>query len=241
MSKLSIIIPTFNEIKLGLIPTVLKQLADIRDVEVIVSDGGSEDETVAVAQRHGARVIGSHSNSRAQRLNLGAQEAKGDFLLFHHPRSIIETKGVEFLVQNRDSLKWGGFTHSFDVKHPLLSFTSWYSNNIRGAIFGILYLDHGIFMKKSVFEKAGPIPPVDIFEDTLLSQAMLNVLGKPAILPFLSRTSAVRFTKNGVCKQALINQYLKLMFYLGSDHRKMNKLYEEELALNSRYQSKEKK
>ncbi|MEX0798517.1 MAG: glycosyltransferase [Bacteriovoracaceae bacterium] len=241
MFKLSVVIPTFNESRSETLPKILTKFSALNEVEVVVSDGGSSDNTIELAQSFGAKIVHCSTNSRAQRLNFGAQAATGDLLLFHHPRSIIDAGGIEHLIKHSSSLDWGGFTHRFDVEHPLLSFTSWYSNKVRGAISGILYLDHCIFIKKSIFENMGPIPPVDIFEDTILCQRALKAAGKPKILPYLSKTSAIRFTQNGVCKQALKNQYLKILFYLGGDHRKMNKLYEEDIALNSQYQSNKKK
>lgn len=49
--------------------------------EIVVCDGGSTDDTVAIAKRHGAGVVETRPNRSAQR-NLGAEVSTGEFLVF---------------------------------------------------------------------------------------------------------------------------------------------------------------
>jgi hypothetical protein len=180
-------------------------------------------------------VVGiSEAHSRAERLNMGFHRSKGQVILFHHPRSTIENAGIEYLANKsltpRAEPFWGGFTHRFDASHPVLQFTSWYSNHVRPKR-GILYLDHGIFFDRRLWRD---LPHVDIFEDTLLCHEFRKSR-RPEVLPFFSITSAIRFQKNGIWKQSTMNQMLKIGFYFGISHKTMNRLYEHELELNSKY------
>ena len=68
----------------------------------------------------------AQAKSRAERLNIGFHKARGSMILFYHPRSLIEPEGLRHLQQRANQKIWGGFTHSFDQKHWLLKFTSWY-------------------------------------------------------------------------------------------------------------------
>lgn len=77
------------------------------------------------------------------------------------------------------------------------------------------------------------IPNVDIFEDTEISY-ILRRHAKPKILNFESKTSSVRFQKNGFIKQSIINQYLKVLYHLKFSKKKMNRLYEKGLDLNKK-------
>ena len=76
---LSVVIPTLN---------AAAQLADTFERmraadEIVVADGGSTDETAAVAERHGARLIVA-PQGRGSQLAAGAEAARGDWLLFLH-------------------------------------------------------------------------------------------------------------------------------------------------------------
>lgn len=235
MTKLSIVIPTFNEQKNQYFFNILNLLKKFKEVEIIISDGGSRDETRNICEDYEVIFLENKTSSRAKRIKLGIEAAKSDHVLIHHPRSLIDENGLRYLLENCQKLIWGGFTHAFDKKHPLLAFTSWYSNNVRAKIKGILYLDHCIFINKELFETIRDIPDVDIFEDTIISYKLLEKVGKPQILPFKATTSAVRFKTNGVFKQSFLNQILKIKFLLGFDHKKMNEKYEKNTSLNSKY------
>ncbi|MDD5056215.1 MAG: glycosyltransferase, partial [Candidatus Peribacteraceae bacterium] len=83
---ISIIIPTRNEE--GIIGTTLSSLVAglaVTPYEIIVTDGGSSDRTVAIARQYGATIVTDPRPERqtiARGRNLGAAAAKGDFLVF---------------------------------------------------------------------------------------------------------------------------------------------------------------
>lgn len=231
---ISIIIPTYNEISYGFLPKILERLQCLEDLEIICVDNYSHDGTVELIESSSAKRVMIETNSRASRLNAGVRKAKHDMILLHHPRSLIDLSGIESLIEKRAELQWGGFTHCFDIHHPLLRFTSWYSNQIRATRSGILYLDHCIFCQKKLLEKVGLVPELDIFEDTALSM-LLREQCKPILLSEKSITSSIRFQKNGIFRQAFSNQILKLGYHLGISHQKMNRFYEKKTRLNANY------
>jgi glycosyltransferase involved in cell wall biosynthesis len=83
-NMLSIIIPTFNEEKA--IEKTLQSVKKLRnfEYEMIVSDSGSTDSTVEVAQRYADKVVRYDDLPRnaARGRNEGARVAKGNFLAF---------------------------------------------------------------------------------------------------------------------------------------------------------------
>jgi hypothetical protein len=141
--------------------------------------------------------------------------------------------GILDLLKNKPKT-WGGFTHSFDWSHPLLRFTSWYSNHGRRNLWKVLYLDHCLFFPRDVVNEVFPLPPVEIFEDTLLSYRLREKLGKPILLKQKVTTSAIRFKKRGPFRQAFVNQVVKIRFHLGKDFTVLNRFYEKDLDLNSK-------
>jgi len=225
---ISVVLPVADD-KTGWLPRILERLSSVDGIEIIAADSSSDGSTEKLKSA-GAKIVPVDTDSRAVRLQKGIEAATHETVLLHHPRSIVEPEGLRWLVENAGSVSWGGFTHAFDAEHYLLRFTSWYSNKVGGARKGILYLDHCIFFKKGLLTR--PIPPVVIFEDTELSK-ILKESGRPEILPYVSTTSAVRFTKNGVWRQALMNQKLKWEYWAGRSDRRMNARYERGLDLNA--------
>jgi hypothetical protein len=165
---------------------------------------------------------------------MGIARSSGDITLLHHPRSFVSAGAISSLqiwAKNKRGF-WGGFTHKFDALHPLLKFTSWYSNFIRCDRKSILYLDHCIFYDREFTDLAALMPDVEIFEDTELSK-IFGRRSSPVRLSGHSTTSAIRFEQNGIYRQALMNQFLKIGYLLKVSHKTMNRLYEKGLGLNS--------
>jgi glycosyltransferase involved in cell wall biosynthesis len=85
--KISVIIPAFMEEKLlaKTLSIFTPELKSIYNIEVIVSDGGSTDTTVAIAQEY-ADIVVVHSLPERQTIsqgrNRGAEKASGDILMF---------------------------------------------------------------------------------------------------------------------------------------------------------------
>jgi len=220
----SVVIPVYEN-GADWLPRILERLGEVEGLEVICAGDGAAPEA------EGVRFVRVQNPSRGARLQTGIDAASHQTILLYHPRSLVPAEGLRWLVARAGRARWGGFTHAFDWGHPLLRFTSWYSNHVRAARRGIVYLDHCIFFEKNLLTR--PIPPVEIFEDTELS-LILRESGPPLIAPFLSTTSAVRFRTNGPWRQAMLNQSMKLSYLLGGSHRRMNARYERGLGLNSR-------
>ncbi|MBM9548017.1 hypothetical protein JWG40_13375 [Leptospira sp. 201903074] len=157
----------------------------------------------------------SEALTRAERLNLGFHKSKGDMILFHHPRTKLPKEAINHLIklscQKEKEMIWGGFQHQFDNKHFLLRSISWYSNVVRVKWRGIVYLDHCIFFDRKLW--AEDLRLAYLFEDTELSQKFRKTTF-PVLLPYLAITSAHRFEKKGILKQFLLNQLLKLGYFL---------------------------
>ncbi|MDP4219573.1 MAG: glycosyltransferase [Bacteroidota bacterium] len=88
LERISVIIPTRNEEKLlgscldQFTPEIKKQFG----IEVIVSDGGSSDSTLAIAARSADKVLQFEDSGKRQTIaggrNSGAQHAKGNIFVF---------------------------------------------------------------------------------------------------------------------------------------------------------------
>lgn len=87
-TAVSIIVPVLNE-SASIVPA-LERLSALRDAgaEVIVVDGGSADDTVALASPLCDQVVKS-DRGRALQMNRGAAEASGEVLLFLHADTVL--------------------------------------------------------------------------------------------------------------------------------------------------------
>jgi glycosyltransferase involved in cell wall biosynthesis len=81
MSRISVIMPVLNES--ANLQRAIESTQPSDDVEVIVVDGGSTDDTCRVAVELGVQVIAGLAG-RSRQMNLGAAAATGDILLFLH-------------------------------------------------------------------------------------------------------------------------------------------------------------
>lgn len=229
--KISVVLPVFNELRHGYLTKILAQLSAVPNLEILAVDGGSQDGTIElIKQFKSVMLLQAPNSSRSARMNVGLEAASGEILFLHHPRSLPEPQVFGFLAEQGDQLSWGALRHRFDVDHPLLKFTSWYSNFGRGRR-GIFYLDHCLVINRRLWPKGTKIPDVPIFEDTFLSR-MLRKQSPPRLLPFESTTSATRFLKNGLIRQSFLNQLTKLALVMGVSPAKINQWYERGLHLN---------
>src|SRR5512134_2612793 len=118
---ISVVIPTLNAARL--LPRTLAPLVDgmaeglIR--EVIVSDGGSRDETLEIADAAGCTLVSGEAG-RARLLRTGAMRAKGKWLLFLHPGAALArgwTDEVQLFLQFTEARKRAAtFKLAFDDK-----------------------------------------------------------------------------------------------------------------------------
>jgi rSAM/selenodomain-associated transferase 2 len=211
VEKISIIIPVLNEA--NTMSAVLARLLDARSVEVIVVDGGSRDETVAIAQSLGVKVITAVAG-RASQMNAGAAVATGEILLFLHADTHLPT-GFETLVrqalQNARTVA-GAFELRIDAQLRGLRLVE-RMVNMRSRFLSMPYGDQAIFLKAAVFHEIGGFPDLPIMEDFELMRR-LKRLGGIMIVPAPVLTSGRRWQKLGVVKTTLINQLIIAGYFL---------------------------
>lgn len=240
---ISVVLPCVNELRHGYLPRIVDNLlAQAGEKELIAVVSPSQDGTANLLARvPQMRVIESPTRNRAQRLNVGIAASRGEAIVLHHPATLLPPGDA--LVQVAQALQdpqlmWGGFRHQFDWDHWLLRYTSWYSTTVRPRWGRVLYLDHCIFVRRSLLHTIGGIPDLDIFEDTALSHK-LSRFGAPVVLQGTAITSARRYRHRGVYRQALLNQALKVMYHTGLDPQWMNRLYEHKTQINVTYGQEE--
>lgn len=211
--KISIIIPVLNEA--NIIRALLERVLDTQNVEVIVVDGGSHDDTVAIAQASGVKVLSYPAVGRANQMNAGAAVATGEILLFLHADSHLPANFDTLVCQalSRDGSIAGAFELRIDADMRGLRLVEKVVN-WRSRFLSMPYGDQAIFLKAAVFQEIGGFPNLPIMEDFELMRR-LRGQGRIAIVPAPVLTSGRRWQKLGVLKTTLINQLIIAGYFLG--------------------------
>ncbi len=210
--RTSVIIPVLNEAT-AIAATLEHVLALEGDYEIIVVDGGSTDETVAIASRY-ARVLSSQ-RGRAWQMNLGAEEAKGDVLIFLHADTLLPREATPAIHCALADPSVVGGRFKVRLNHPGWMYrVIGFSINLRDRLFAGFTGDQAIFVRADVFHALGGYRELPLMEDLDFGRRMARS-GKVARIPFYVITSARRWQKNGVLRTILLMWLLRLLFVLG--------------------------
>ena len=221
--QLSIIIPTYQEA--GLIEATLEPLQSMREqgVEVILADGGSTDDTVAVATPMIDKVVIS-SKGRARQMNAGADVAIGDWLLFLHADTRLPDNSVQLLTAVADTgHEWGFFYVRLSGKHPLLRWVEFGINN-RSRITQVATGDQAIFVERRLWSSLQGFADLTLMEDVEISKR-LRRRSPPYVVRTPLTTSSRRWENNGIVRTILLMWWLRLLYFLGVDVKYLARLY----------------
>ena len=231
--KISIIIPVINEagnIKEA-IPTVGYANATTQpsiNIEVIVVDGGSKDNTVEIVQSLGVKVISSFPPSRAVQMNAGALVASGEILLFLHADTRLP-RGFDEMIRTalqQPRIVAGAFKLRIDASLLSLRWVEW-GVNLRSHFCQMPYGDQAIFLTREVFQQIGSFPELPIMEDFEFMRR-LKAKGRIAIISTPVVTSARRWLQKGVFKTTLLNQIVIIAYLLGVSPERIRRWYRRE-------------
>ena len=206
----SVVIPTLDEAAHieGTLTSVASQPGP---KEVLVVDGGSTDETCALASPH-ARVL-TAPRGRARQMNAGAAAASGGVLLFLHADTRLPPGALDAVRQAlRDGAVAGGcFRTTFDADGFWMRV---WSLRLWMRWHRLAFGDRAPFARRAAFEAVGGFPEQPIFEDLELVRR-LRRQGRFAFLDAAVVTSARRFHRNGPLRQQLRNLALWSAWALG--------------------------
>ncbi len=222
LSRVSVIIPALNEA--AHIAATLESVRKSSPHEIIVVDGGSADETSAVAQRSGATMIHSKP-ARARQMNAGAAQVTGNVLLFLHADTLLPENWTRVVT---DTLgKPGVVAGSFGFRVAESFPGRWLverTTNLRSRWFQNPYGDQTQFLRRALFEELGGFADLPIMEDYELNQR-LRKRGRVATSAAAAITSGRRWKKLGVIRTTLINKMIITGFHLGVCPHKLARFY----------------
>jgi len=221
-AALSVVIPTLNAD--AALPACLAALIEGLEAglirELVISDGGSGDATLAIADAAGA-VIVQGAPSRGGQLRRGAKVAAGEWLLFLHADTVLPA-GWSGAVS--DHMARGGaayFRLGFDAGGGMAWFVAGWAN-LRSRLFRLPYGDQGLLISCTEYDAVGGYPDIALMEDVAMARALR---GRLTALPLRVRTSAARYRRDGWLRRGGRNLILLCRYFLGADPARLAARY----------------
>jgi len=214
MSKISIIIPTFNEA--NNLPLLLSDLSILqKDGEILIVDCGSEDKTIDVAKIYGATVYSSKERNRGLQLDLGAKNSKGEWLIFLH----ADTRLTHYWFNKVKSVLKGDknfiyyFKFKINDKKIIFRFLE-ILVNFRSQFFKQPYGDQGLIIHRSIYLRNNGFKKIPLMEDVDFLRRLNNKKNLRQLnLPIF--TSSRKWERTNIFLQALKNWHLRRRWLKG--------------------------
>ncbi len=227
--RLSVIVPVLNEAE-EVRDFIFHLRARLPEAEILVVDGGSEDETwgrlEALRESYALRLLRA-PRGRAPQMNAGACAAKGEVLLFLHADCRLPPHpgpAVAALLAN-ERISGGCFRLRFPRPECIYRISD-SLGNVAVDLFQIALGDHAIFCRRAVFRATGGFPLVPLMEDAQFYRA-LRRLGQVRQLRLHVETSARRYEELGRCRTTLFYLFVLALYllrvrpqFLGRCHRR---------------------
>jgi rSAM/selenodomain-associated transferase 2 len=216
-----VIVPTLNEE--ACIGKTLRQLRQLGSSQIIVVDGGSGDDTCE--QACDADLLLHSPRGRAVQMNLGAEHATGDVLLFLHADCSLEEGALEEAEQclAGRGVAAGCFTMRVQAKG------FWYRcidrcATARVRLCGLIYGDQGLFIRRDLFDELGGFPHLGLMEDLYFSRQVCR-LGRLVVASRRIWVSPRRWQRTGLAQQTLRNWALTVLAASGIAPDRLAKFY----------------
>jgi rSAM/selenodomain-associated transferase 2 len=225
---LGVVVPTLDEGEL--IGALVQRLArgadaDDRADRVIVADGGSGDETRAIAAENGAEVVCA-PRGRGSQLAAGAALLDSDLLLFLHADCMpLDGTLARVRAAFRDpELICAAMHQRIEARGAFYRCVERAADK-RVAWFGIVYGDSGLALRRAAYASVGGFRALPLFEDIDLARR-LRVLARPRLIDgAVLGVSPRRWRREGALRATLRNWMLLLAYSAGARPEALARFY----------------
>jgi rSAM/selenodomain-associated transferase 2 len=225
---ISVVIPTLNaerHLPRALAPLV-EGVARGLVKQVIVSDGGSTDETLTVADAAGCDVV-TGERGRGRQLRAGAKIAKGKWLLFLHADTVLgpewAAEAERFIAEPQARWRAAAFRLAFDDASTAARRVAFWAG-LRASVLKLPYGDQGLLISRFLYDALGGYADIPLMEDVDL----VRRIGRKRLVLLRAEavTSAEKYRRDGYDRRAWRNLMLMARYLMGADPAVLAKAYD---------------
>ncbi|MGC9271877.1 nitrate/nitrite transporter NrtS [Acidiphilium sp.] len=212
--RITVVIPTLNEATH--LPSLLADLATAPELiaAIVISDGGSSDQTVSIAAAAGA-IIGFGDAGRGGQLRRGIAAAPTRWVLLLHADTSLPPGWAATILQrvtasDRMRAHYGRLRFaSADPRARILEA----GVRLRCALFRLPYGDQGLLIHRDLLDAIGGIPDLPLMEDV----ALARLLGRQRLaqMNLIVTTDASAYCRDGWFRRASRNLLRLARYYAG--------------------------
>ena len=222
--RVSVIVPAWNDrVSLACLLPALVRLKGLH--EVIVADASPHSATAESARTAGVIYLRAPQPNRGAQMNLAAESATGDVLIFHHADSILtrtHLAAIERALRDPETIG-GAFYRKFDGRHPCLRWLE-----VAGRFLtrhgGIFFGDQSVFVRRETFRALGGFAPIPLMEDVEFSRR-LRRSGRVAVLDPPLQSSHRRHLERGPWRTSLQNGLFIVLYKCGLSPADLHRRY----------------
>lgn len=222
--RISVVVPSWREAEnLARLLPILSGLD--RVAETIVVDASGDIESERIVHSCGAIFIASSRPNRGEQMNLGAEAAGGDVLVFLHSDTNLEDAHLAAIEAafSDPQIIGGAFFRRFDRRHPRLMWLEAVARFLTRH-GGTLYGDQSIFVRRDIFMNLNGFAKIPLMEDVEFSRR-LRAAGKVAVLDPPVQSSARRHLRKGAWRTSIQNGLFILLYHFGVSPHRLHRWY----------------
>ena len=222
-APLSIVMPTLEAAQA--LPDTLACLVEGLSAglvrELVISDGGSSDATLAIAEAAGAVVV-EGPRGRGGQLRRGAEAASGAWLLFLHADTHLPADWPDLVAGHiAGSGDAACFRLGFRAAGAMPRVVAGWANLRSRA--GLPYGDQGLLISRALYDSVGGYTDIPLMEDVAIARALR---GRITLLDGRAMTGADRYLRDGWIRRGARNLSVLVAFLAGMPPEKLVRRYE---------------
>lgn len=178
--------------------------------ELIVSDGGSCDDTRHIAEDIGAIWV-TGAPSRGGQLRRGCSVAQGEWILTLHADTVLEAGWSTVVSAHLGYSQAGYFKLAFSSSGFAAQFVAAWAN-LRSGLYGLPYGDQGLLVPRVLYNRVGGYADIPLMEDVAL---VLALKGHLSALDARAVTSAEKYERAGWLRCGMRNLWTLGRYFAG--------------------------